>query len=160
MGGQHVPLARTRRDTHGTVMKHAALARQFYALINDEPEGFGTWQAAVHSDWQARPAFPGGARQVDSYPRAVAALRAAFPDLHFRLDDVLERDGYVAVRSVVSGTHLGDLAGLAATGRSVTFMAMDIHHVEDERIVETWHVEDFEGVVRQLRTGAMSKVIT
>jgi predicted ester cyclase len=132
-------------------MNHAARVRQFYALINGEPDGDTAWQQVVHADWQARPAFPGDTRQIDSYPRAVLALRSAFPDLHFRLDEVIARDGFVAVRSVVTGTHRGELAGLAATGRQVTFTALDIHQIEDDRIVQTWHVEDFESVIHQLR---------
>ncbi len=132
-------------------MKHDLPALRFYALINGEPDGLATWRQSVDTGWQARPAFPAAPAQVDGYPRAIAALRTAFPDLHFAAEEVIDRDGFVAVRSTVTGTHRGEFAGVAATGRLVTFTALDIHQVKDNVIIETWHVEDFAGVVRQLR---------
>jgi predicted ester cyclase len=41
--------------------------------------------------------------------------------------------------------------GVAATGKSVTFVALDIHRVGAGKIQETWHVEDFALMMKQLK---------
>jgi hypothetical protein len=40
--------------------------------------------------------------------------------------------------------------GYAATGRQITIRTMDLHQVRDDRIVTTWHLEDFGGLIAQL----------
>ena len=55
-----------------------------------------------------------------------------------------------AVRSTIRATHEGELFGIPGTGRTIEFMAIDIHRVEDGQIVETWHVEDFLSVLFQI----------
>lgn len=80
-----------------------------------------------------------------------AALLAAFPD--FRLERVvLLVDGERhADRWVMTGTHRGELFGIAATGRSVrvegaTFTRMGAHGL----VVEDVHYVDYAGLMRQL----------
>jgi predicted ester cyclase len=40
--------------------------------------------------------------------------------------------------------------GHAATGRRIVIRTMDIHQVRGDRIVTTWHLEDFAGLIAQL----------
>ena len=49
-----------------------------------------------------------------------------------------------------SGTHVGDLMGIAPTGRSIEVDAISIHRMESGRIAETWQVWDTLGFLRQL----------
>ena len=85
-----------------------------------------------------------------------AAIRAALPDLaHVQEAVVVEPtpDGgaLAAVRSRLAGTHRGAFLGVAPTGRPVAIRTMDMHRVgPDGRIAETWHLEDFFGLFRQL----------
>jgi steroid delta-isomerase-like uncharacterized protein len=41
----------------------------------------------------------------------------AFPDLHFQIDQMLAVDEYVVTRWTATGTHRGDLMGIAPTGK-------------------------------------------
>lgn len=50
-----------------------------------------------------------------------------------------------AVRSVGRGIHTGQLLGVPATGNQVEFRATDIHRLENGRIAQTWHLEDYFG---------------
>jgi predicted ester cyclase len=132
-------------------MSSDQIVRSFYALINGEVDGHATWRDTVHDGWVARPAFPAVPDQVTGYAAAIAMLRRGFPDLRFDLGEVIARDDLFAVRSSVTGTHRGELMGVAATGTPVKFTAIDIHRVEHDRIAETWHVEDFARMLAQLR---------
>jgi putative oxidoreductase len=52
----------------------------------------------------------------------VLALRRAFPDLHFAIEDVIETSDAVVIRTRMTGTHRGDLFGIAPTHRTVDVM--------------------------------------
>jgi predicted ester cyclase len=66
-------------------------------------------------------------------------LFPAFPDFQLKVDKwVIEGDLVVALVTV-TGTHQGELAGVAPTGNKVTFTQIDIWRVEDGRIAEVWH---------------------
>jgi steroid delta-isomerase-like uncharacterized protein len=132
-------------------MTHEAIARQFYALINGLDNGHALWTAAVTEQWTASPAFPSAPNQVAGYPLAIAAFRKGFPDLRFRIDEVVIRDAFVAIHLTVTGTHQDEFSSIPATGKMVCFTAMDIHRIDNGRIAETWHAEDFTKMVAQLK---------
>ncbi len=89
----------------------------------------------------------------------VAAIRAALPDLTHEQEAVIVESmsgggAIAAVRSRLAGTHRGAFLGVEPTGRAVVVRTMDMHRVApDGRIVETWHLEDFFGLMRQLGAG-------
>ncbi|MGH6962005.1 MAG: ester cyclase [Dongiaceae bacterium] len=62
------------------------------------------------------------------------------------------RDGnrYV-VRGRATGTPVKPFFGVDAGGRSFDIMSIDIHTVENGKIVRSYHVEDWAGALRQLR---------
>ena len=74
----------------------------------------------------------------------------AFPDLDLRPDQLIAEDDLVTVRHVVRGTHRGEFLGVPATGRVVTFQAVDIFRLTGNKIVEQWVVIDALGLLQQL----------
>jgi predicted ester cyclase len=62
-------------------------------------------------------------------------VRAAFPDLEGRIEDVLAEGDRVAGRVTWRGTHLGPFADVAPTGRPVTIAAFHIVRLAGGRIV-------------------------
>jgi predicted ester cyclase len=72
------------------------------------------------------------------YGAAVTAYRAAFPDFHTTLEDVLVDGDRVVVRGTDRGTPRGDLMGFTATGRAVTTTWIEIFRMEDGTAVEGW----------------------
>lgn len=80
----------------------------------------------------------------------VQAIRAAFPDLHYRVEDVVATSGAVVARVVMTGTHRGDLFGVPPTGRRISVNQINIERVHNGRIVEHWRVTDELTLMRQL----------
>ena len=81
---------------------------------------------------------------------AVAMFRAAFPDLAITIDNLVAGGDCVAVTGRISGTNRGALMGAPATGKKTTFAYMDMYRIRNGQITETWHVEDIQGMLRQL----------
>ena len=74
-----------------------------------------------------------------------ADLRRSFSELRFEVHEnvgVLVEGDLVALRTIITGTHAGDYAGVAATGNRIQTSASHIFRVRDDRLVEHWPVLD------------------
>ena len=87
---------------------------------------------------------PEGARQT------IAMIRAAFPDIHFTMEDVLVDKDRVVVRWTCRGSHQGVFKNIAPTGRRVTFTGINIYRIADGKIVERWSNDDGLSLLQQL----------
>ncbi|MFD8964214.1 ester cyclase [Streptomyces sp. NPDC059568] len=129
-----------------------ALVRRFYQPLSTGDTDLV--DEVLAPGWEALPALHAGPGR-DGWKATVAYLRSVLGSLSFTIEDVLVAgDGdRVAVRSVTRGTHDGELLGIPATGRQVEIRASDYHQVEGGRIVRSWHLEDYYGVIQQLNAG-------
>ena len=83
---------------------------------------------------------------------SVPVIRAAFPDSHHTIEDLIAEGDKVVTRFTWRGTHRGEFMGVPPTGRHVAVGGIWIHRVEDGRIVEgrEWGQLDWLGLLRQL----------
>lgn len=87
---------------------------------------------------------PEGVRQF------VAAVRNGFSDVHLVIDDqVSERDA-VVTRYSIYGTHSGEFAGLAATGKQVRISVISMRRIVAGKFLEGWTYADTLSLCRQL----------
>ena len=93
------------------------------------------------------PGFPPGVAGVKQF---FAMFRDAFPDAAVAIDELVAEGDRVAVATTLTGTHEGELMGMAPTGRSVSVTGIDIVRIEDGRIVEHRGLTDIIGLMRQL----------
>jgi serine phosphatase RsbU (regulator of sigma subunit) len=83
--------------------------------------------------------LPGQAPDREGYRRAIAEYHAAFSNVRFLVEDQVAEGDKVVTRLIVRATHdLGELMGVAPTGREVTYKAMAIHRIAGDKIVEEW----------------------
>jgi steroid delta-isomerase-like uncharacterized protein len=78
------------------------------------------------------------------------ALRAAFPDMHFTVEDQIAEGDRVVTRWVAQGTHSGAFQGIAPTGRKCVVSGIDIDRFVDGRAVECWTRIDELGMLQQI----------
>jgi predicted ester cyclase len=91
-----------------------------------------------------QPPGPQGAKQI------LTELRIAFPDLTIEIRDVIQQGNKVVVRSEIAGTQQGPFLGRASKGRKLKIQAIDIHEFQNDKIVRTWHSEDWMTGLHQL----------
>lgn len=95
--------------------------------------------------------FP-GAPPMDwnSHKQFIVGLSKAFPDLHFKVEDILTEGDKVAYRLTVSGTHKGEFQGIPPTDRKVSFTSTGISNIVDGKVAEDWVDADTMGLMQQL----------
>jgi len=75
----------------------------------------------------------------------------AFPDLHLDIEQILPAgDSHVLVRWRSSGTHLGPLAQIPATGRKATNHGCTVMELKNSKIGHAWVYFDNAHLLRQL----------
>lgn len=76
--------------------------------------------------------------------------QAAFPDLHFAVEDVIAEGDKVLSRWTLTGTHQAEFMGIPATGRSISVTGMSLDVIEDGMIAEGFDGWDALGLRQQL----------
>ena len=80
----------------------------------------------------------------------VGALRAAFPDFQYTVEDIIAQGDKVVVRLTARGTQRGDFAGIPATGKQASWTEIHICDMADGKMVEHWVVQDQLSMLQQL----------
>jgi steroid delta-isomerase-like uncharacterized protein len=96
------------------------------------------------------PPFPGGPDGPEGMRQAAAMFRAACPDWHSDLEQLVEEGDVVVERFTARGTRQGELMGAPATGEALELRGINIFRIEGDRIVERWGRLDEAGLARQL----------
>ncbi len=87
----------------------------------------------------------------EEFIQQVIGFGKLIPDLRWDIKEVFTDGDRVIVRSEASGTPASDFMGVPHGGKRFAVMTLDVHTVEDGKIVRAHHVEDWAGAVRQLR---------
>jgi steroid delta-isomerase-like uncharacterized protein len=82
--------------------------------------------------------------------KTIQMYREAFPDLEFTIEDQLAEGDKVATRWTATGTHQGEVMGIAPTGNRSTVTGIVIDRIEDGKIVESWNSWDTLGMLQQI----------
>ena len=93
------------------------------------------------------PGVPSGLAGLKAF---FTALRAAFPDLRYTVEAVLAEGDLVAGHVTVRGTHQGELMGIPATGKQVTWTETHVGRYANGKLVEHWGNSDDLGQLQQL----------
>jgi predicted ester cyclase len=78
------------------------------------------------------------------------AFRSAFPDWREEIVDLVADEDKVIGRFKCSGTHRGEMMGIAPTGRHMEVDEVYFLRVENGKFVEFWGLEDNLSRIRQL----------
>ena len=104
----------------------------------------------IDEAWISYHLFTDSALDPERIERVFALIQRAFPDLHVAQADSVTEGNRVAFRWMMSGTHEGELMGVAPTGERITVMGIDIVRVLEGEIVDYWGEFDVMGMLRQL----------
>ena len=96
------------------------------------------------------PALPEPIRGPAGVKEAVTGYRTAFPDLRITIEAQISEGDLVSTRWKATGTHQGELFGVAATGKQATVTGTSLTRVSGGKIAEDWTNWDTLGLLQQL----------
>ena len=138
------------RGDASAIERHRAIVRRF------TDEFINTGDAAIAEEILAADArlyFAGAAeplRGPAGFLRALGELRAAFPDIRWKIEQLVAEDDCVAARFSFAGTHRGEFLDVPPSGASVRGQGMAFFRFADGRIVEDHALPNLLGVLRQI----------
>ncbi len=87
---------------------------------------------------------------IDGIKSQVSELRAAHPDLHMDVADVMVDGDMTCTRWTLGGTARGEFRGIPGTGKTYVMTGMTIDKWSQGKIVEVWTVYDLLGALQQV----------
>jgi predicted ester cyclase len=111
---------------------------------------FGLLDEIVATDFVEHVPQPGFSPTREGFKKTAIALKTAFPDLHYTIDDSIESGDRIVHRLTASGTMKGDFNGMPATGKRATWTEIHIGRVVNGRLTEHWGLIDQLGMLVQL----------
>lgn len=132
-----------------SVKDNKALISRYY------DELWNKWNLAVADELIAPEiAFRGSlavtVQGLGGFKEYVSMVRAAFPDFHNSIEELIAEGDKVVARLTYSGTHRGELFDIAATGKRVTYSGIAIFRIAEGLISDGWVIGDTLGLMKQL----------
>jgi steroid delta-isomerase-like uncharacterized protein len=82
--------------------------------------------------------------------RAIERLSMVLAGADFTVEDMIAEGDRVAVRVTARATQVGELMGVAPSGKGYSIGEIHIFRIRDGKVVEHWHQYDQVGMMRQL----------
>jgi predicted ester cyclase len=77
-------------------------------------------------------------------------MTGAYPYYNIYNEDLVAEGDKVVARVSVSGTHRGEMLGLAPTGKRIRTSGIEVFRIEDGKMAEHWATFDVLGMLRQI----------
>ncbi len=124
----------------------------FYDLLSNpgSEKETAAFVAATADDWESIGDYSGKNKSREAFLGQVGGFAKLIPDLNWAVQEMHVAGDFVTVRSRATGTPVAPFFGVDGEGRSFDIMTIDIHQVEDGKIVASHHVEDWAGALQQL----------
>lgn len=81
---------------------------------------------------------PAGARSNSQAVEILKIVAGMFSDLSIKMLDIFAENDLVATRVLYDGVHSGECMGIPATGKRISFEALENFKVVNGKIVESW----------------------
>lgn len=128
------------------------LVKPFYDFLGGDakPEQV---QPSYHPDWISYYDNTKGRSMEETVGFVSGPLAEMVPDLKWTIKKVyVTGENTIIVRGEATGTPAGDhfMGTPIAGGKSFKFMSIDIHELEGDKIIRTYHVEDWLNAIQQV----------
>ena len=131
-----------------------ATVQTFYDFLsNPSSESHAkTFRANVADSWESIGNYSGKNKTADAFIGQLGSFAKLIPDMNWKVEEMIQAGNRIIVRGRASGTPNGPLFGVDGKGKGFAIMSIDIHTLDNGKIVRTYHVEDWAGALRQLKT--------
>lgn len=128
------------------------LVRRYYEQL------WNRWEVSLAAellapDFRFRGSLGDEVTGIDAFVGYMNKVRAAFPDYHNEIVELVADGDRVAARLEYRGRHEGELFGIQGSGGSVRYAGSAHFRVADGKLAQAWVLGDLNGLLRQLGAG-------
>src|SRR5579885_3105629 len=128
---------------------NAAIVRQFTEQVLNaghiERTGQFFWE-----DVEEQVPLPGQGPGLEGLQKVLTEFKAAFPDIHWTIEEQISEADRVMTRFTWTGTHRGPFLGVPPTGRRISIWGVVIDRFVNGRIKQTRIIMDTLGMLTQM----------
>ena len=136
--------------------KNKKTARRFYEEVM-KGGNLALIDELIADNYVEHEELPGIPPNKQGVKQWVQTFRSAFPDLEFKIENLIAEGDKVVIAGRVKGTHKGEFFGNKGTGRKLDLPMADIVRFQNGKAVEHWGYSDNAKMAEQLQldfTGA------
>lgn len=104
----------------------------------------------IAPDYVLRTAAEGTTIGRDGVRESIAAYVSGFSDLSIEIEQLVAVEDRVVGVFLFTGTHDGEMFGMAPTGRRIAVRQMAMYRIANNQVSEEWEVSDQLGLMQQL----------
>ena len=130
------------------------VVKAFYSDLLSNPRGEDLGERVrkvIVEDWVSIPT-PRGGKGAEGFVKSLRGFGETLPDLKWEPQEILQDGNRYIVRSIATGTPAKPFFGMPPIGKGFEIMSIDIHTVENGRIVQSYHIEEWHKALRQLKS--------
>lgn len=139
--------------TGGAIAGDKAVVQTFYDFLSNpaSSDAADAFKEATSESWESIGDYSGANKNREQFIGQVSGFFAKLmPDLNWEVQEMIQGANKVVVRSRATGTPNGPLFGVDGMGKSFDILTIDIHTIENGKIISSHHVEDWAGALQQL----------
>lgn len=141
---QHNKTSKSIKMETGSTAKNKVLIRSLYEDIINH-------RRLEKLDDVIAPTFEGaGATGPQGFRNTVTDLVTAFPDIKFKIEDMIAEGDKVVARWTWTGTHSAPFRGFPASHRHIHNEALVMYQIKDGKITHSWLQSDRLGALQQM----------
>ena len=126
-----------------------ALVRRFYDEVINENR-LDLLDEIVTEDFTEETPLPGQEQGREGLRRWFETVKAAYPDMHWDVEEMIAEADNVALRAFINGTSQGPLMGMGPTGKRVRVEAWVAVRFRNRKISGTRFLMDTGSLMQQL----------
>ncbi len=136
----------------GALAGDTATVQKFYDLLSNptSQDHVAAFEASISGDWESIGDYSGSSKSSDAFLGQIGGFGKLIPDLEWSVQAMHQAGDFVTVRSRATGTPVGPMFGVDGQGRNFDIMTIDIHELDDGKIVRSYHIENWAGALQQL----------
>lgn len=140
-------------STSTAIADNKAVVQTFYDFLSNpaSADAASAFKESTAEGWTSIGDYSGTNKNREQFIGQVSGFFAKLiPDLNWEVQEMVQERDKVVVRSRASGTPNGPLFGVDGKGKSFDILTIDIHKIENGKIISSYHVEDWAGALQQL----------
>jgi steroid delta-isomerase-like uncharacterized protein len=138
-----------RKEDMGTTERNKVVIEKFLEEVINQNR-MDSADALVVEDFVELDPLPGQRQGREGLKGVLAMMRAAFPDIHWAVEEMVAEGDTVVTRFTWTGTHRGVFLGVPATGRNVSVKGVVIDQLADGKMSKSRILIDSLGMMQQL----------